>query len=512
MEIAAFGLLDAQIHSAFGVYGYPANEAGECLSHRFDHFHWSVNEKVSFELALGVSAAGYRAGVIIKQAGMNILYDPLVNAVVHGIGGGLVILSMDDIGCTKSTVEQDSRQLAQVAGVPVFDPSSAREVRDTIPYAFTLSETCSVPVLVRISSRLRSSSMTCREEGSVKKPLQTEHRVNKKIASHLSKIGRMQYYTEKKLPHIRSYMEAFYGEPTMDELTEGNVGVITCGGCCELLQELALPYQSLTASWPLPEKKILSFLKRYENILVIEEPNNFLENQLCALVHRYAIGTRILGRNHGMLPSNGFHSVERIRLVVEGLQQQEVILPHQREPAIRGKKPPETYPPLVHIYQELSQVTKEKDVRVAVDVGSSMSLMHPPYDIAEWGYCLGSPISVATGLARCGERAMAVIGDYAFIHSGIQSLMEAVDQQQDVMVIIIHDGISRRTGGQPHLLRARETNLTPSSMELFIRACGVTHVEIDSVTAKTPLATIREKMITLLKKKGVAVTVFTLFE
>src|SRR5437764_12578423 len=107
LEIAAAGLLDAGVHSAYGVHGFPATEIGRHLDGPPPCVSWSINEKVAAEMALGVSAAGYRSAVIVKQAGMSLVLDALANAAVHGIGGGLLVVAADDVGCRLSTVEQD---------------------------------------------------------------------------------------------------------------------------------------------------------------------------------------------------------------------------------------------------------------------------------------------------------------------------------------------------------------------------------------------------------------------
>jgi indolepyruvate ferredoxin oxidoreductase alpha subunit len=86
------------------VPGYPITDLAAALKAEI-----SVNEKVALEIALGASATGRRALVIVKQVGMNILADPLVISATQTIGSGLVIIAGDDLGPRFSQAEMDSR-------------------------------------------------------------------------------------------------------------------------------------------------------------------------------------------------------------------------------------------------------------------------------------------------------------------------------------------------------------------------------------------------------------------
>jgi len=77
---------DAGVQAITYVPGYPITDAAVALGAEI-----SVNEKVALEIALGASATGSRALVLAKQLGMNILADPLVISVTHGIGSGVVV-------------------------------------------------------------------------------------------------------------------------------------------------------------------------------------------------------------------------------------------------------------------------------------------------------------------------------------------------------------------------------------------------------------------------------------
>ena len=105
---------------------------------------------------------------------------------------------------------------------------------------------------------------------------------------------------------------------------------------------------------------------------------------------------------------------------------------------------------------------------VATDVGSSVRLCYPPYNGADVALCLGSAISVAGGAARTGRRTIAVIGDFALLHSGIEALIEASLRGLPVLTVVLDNGVQAQIGGQP----------TPTiDLNRLVTACGVARIE-----------------------------------
>ena len=74
--------------------------------------------------------------------------------------------------------------------------------------------------------------------------------------------------------------------------------------------------------------------------------------------------------------------------------------------------------------------------------------MLPPYEGADVALCLGSPISLAGGAARTGQPAIAVIGDYGLLHSGLEALLDVARWDLPVLVVVLANGVSAQTGGQ----------------------------------------------------------------
>jgi len=130
-EAVALGAIHAGLAAAYSYPGTPASEIMEFLirASREKKFvaSWSVNEKVAYEQALGVSFTGRRAMVSMKHVGLNVAADPFINSSLTGANGGLVVVVADDPSMHSSQNEQDSRFYAQFAQIFCFEPSNHQE-------------------------------------------------------------------------------------------------------------------------------------------------------------------------------------------------------------------------------------------------------------------------------------------------------------------------------------------------------------------------------------------------
>ena len=129
----------------YAVPGYPITDLAEKCGAEY-----TINEKIAFEYALGTSLSGKRAVVIVKNAGMNTLSDPLVSTTYQGLRSGVVIIAGDDTEVRGSQTRQDSRKYGDVASVLVLEPN-ADELSLSIEAAMQNSETYSRVVIIRVT-------------------------------------------------------------------------------------------------------------------------------------------------------------------------------------------------------------------------------------------------------------------------------------------------------------------------------------------------------------------------
>jgi TPP-dependent indolepyruvate ferredoxin oxidoreductase alpha subunit len=89
------------------------------------------------------------------------------------------------------------------------------------------------------------------------------------------------------------------------------------------------------------------------------------------------------------------------------------------------------------------EILKEKGLRVIADAGCSILALNPPFRIALASYGLGTAVGVA---AR--SSGVALIGDYAMIHSGIPSLIDVYEKEIPLLCIVLDNRCMGMTGGQ----------------------------------------------------------------
>ncbi len=95
--------------------------------------------------------------VCMKHVGLNVAADAFINAAITGTNGGLVVVAADDPSMHSSQNEQDSRFYGKFAMIPILEPANQQEAYDMVRYGFVISEKYSIPVLLRITTRLAHS-------------------------------------------------------------------------------------------------------------------------------------------------------------------------------------------------------------------------------------------------------------------------------------------------------------------------------------------------------------------
>ncbi|UCC59802.1 MAG: indolepyruvate ferredoxin oxidoreductase, partial [Dehalococcoidia bacterium] len=160
-EAIARGAIEAGVDFCSAYPGTPSTEITESLARVADHFglyvEWSTNEIVSLEAATAASLAGLRAIVAMKQNGVNVCADFLMTMVLSGIKSGLVFVAADDPSAISSSNEQDSRNFARFADLPLVEPATFQEAKDMTKWAFELSEKLGLPCMFRSVTRLSHS-------------------------------------------------------------------------------------------------------------------------------------------------------------------------------------------------------------------------------------------------------------------------------------------------------------------------------------------------------------------
>jgi indolepyruvate ferredoxin oxidoreductase alpha subunit len=153
-EAFARGAHEVGVKVASAYPGTPSTEILEnVVKYREINASWAPNEKVALEVAIGAAFGGARSLACMKHVGVNVAADPLFTLSYTGVGGGLVLIVADDPEMHSSQDEQDSRNYARFAKVPMLEPADSQECLDFTRLAFELSEKFDTPVMLRSCTR-----------------------------------------------------------------------------------------------------------------------------------------------------------------------------------------------------------------------------------------------------------------------------------------------------------------------------------------------------------------------
>ncbi len=480
-EAVALGAYHAGATVATGYPGTPSTEVLEHLARISGvgevDVDWSTNEKVALDVGIGAALAGARVLVTMKHVGLNVAMDSLMTSAFIGVKGGLVLMSADDPGMHSSQNEQDNRYLGRFAGIPVFEPADSQEAYDFVQAAFETSERFDVPCLLRMTTR--TSHARSKVGAGERKP----DTGGRSFARNPSKYVMLPAYARQRhlvhlerLGQLQSWVEQ---HPfTREELRSRDVGVVTAGISYHHVREV-LPDASilkLGIEFPVPADAIRRFAGKVERLLVVEELEPYLEEEIRRL------GIPVEGKE--WVPRAGELSASAVRksFVAAGVLDPGAGPSERPEVPAVGPRPPVLCPGCPHSTPYLA--LGELDAIVAGDIGCYTLAAGPPITSMDTCLAMGSSIGMATGLAlsgRSNQPVAATIGDSTFFHGGIPALLDAVHRQANITVVILDNGTTAMTGGQPHPGIASDIRGRPAvaaDIAGICRAAGITSVNV----------------------------------
>jgi hypothetical protein len=95
-------------------------------------------------------------------------------------------------------------------------------------------------------------------------------------------------------------------------------------------------------------------------------------------------------------------------------------------------------------FKPLMNIIKESGLKIICDAGCSVLGMTLPYEVGLASYGMGSSIAVA---AR--STGVALIGDYALLHSGLNALIDVYEKKLPLLCIVMKNRCTAMTGKQP---------------------------------------------------------------
>jgi indolepyruvate ferredoxin oxidoreductase alpha subunit len=477
-EAIARGAYEAGVRFASAYPGTPSTEILENIAlYKEDILaEWATNEKVAVEAVIGASFAGARSIAAMKHVGLNVAADPLFTNAYTGVNGGVVIVSGDEPGMHSSQNEQDNRNYARFAKIPMFEPSDSQEAKDMIKDAFEISEKYDSPVLFRITTRL------CHSKGIV----QCEDRRDvplKEYVKDITKYIPVPAHSTKlrvKVEERLNKLEEFSNNTPLNyiELNDTKIGVVASGCSYKFAKEVFgdnVSYLKLGFTNPLPKAMMKDFASKVDKIYVIEENDPIMENELKMM------GIECFGKN--TFPYNGEMTPDVIRKSVYGKSEATIEYDECKVVA----RPPTLCAGCPHrgFFYEIS---KRKNTVISGDIGCYTLGFAQPYNAMDWSVCMGASISMGHGAQQVFNmkkdnetRVVSVLGDSTFFHTGINSLLDVVYNKGNSINVILDNRITGMTGhqenpGTGYTLQGLETEMV--DIEAIVKACGIKNVRV----------------------------------
>jgi indolepyruvate ferredoxin oxidoreductase alpha subunit len=523
-EALALGAAEAGVSLVTGYPGAPAtavvNKIMELTSPEMVQVEWTGNEKVAIEMAFGASVAGMRSLLCVKSVGLNIALDPLMVFNLSGCNAGFAILVGDDPGGWGSQNEQDSRALGMAAQLPMIEPLSVTDARKAVRKAFQISEDLALPVLVRFTSALAAAGDNTHAIADMNgDPLSSSMRPFQRYVVLPIDVVPFHLRLHQRLDAFRARME----ESSLNrEEGEGTYGIIASGFIYQKLMDLiggkipeSLRVFGLGTFYPLPHERIMRFLKAVKSALVLEETYPLTERAVKSLAQQDGVTVPVCGRDTGHVSSAGellgHHIAASLNAFLPSL---DIQAKGDRSRSMPSRVSLCDGCPYVPTFDALLDVMIGKGGRekfiIVGEPGCMVRSQLPPYELLDVKTSLGSSIGMAAGISLSlpnRKNVIALCGDSSFLHSDLNALMDAVRIGATMLVLILDNGTTALSGGQPHPASPTDARGRPRKavdLATLARSAGADFVK---VTDLDQAGDIHSAIAAGVDFKGVAVVI-----
>lgn len=472
-EAVARGLYEAGCRVISSYPGTPSTEITEyAATYDAMYSEWAPNEKVACEVAVGASMGGARAFSAMKHVGLNVAADPLYTASYTGVNGGLVIAVADDPGMHSSQNEQDSRHHAIASKIPMLEPADSAECLAFTKRAFELSEEYDTPFFIRLCTRISHSRSLVETTDRVEQPLK-EYVKNPAKNVMMPAMARGRHvFVEKRMKALAEFAETC--DLNRTEYYDTSIGIIASGASYQYAKEALgenASYLKLGMVNPLPVKLIEDFAAKCDKVYVVEELDDIIET------HCRKFGISVIGKE--LFPLTGELSQAIVAKKILGEEKKTLSLKDEipvRPPVMCCGCP----------HRGLFYALKRENVFVSGDIGCYTLGSQPPLSAIDTCVCMGASVSGLHGFntargADQAKKAVAVIGDSTFIHSGITSLIDIAYNKGISTIVILDNSITGMTGHQQNPTTGYTIKGDPTaavSLEKLVQAVGIHRVRV----------------------------------
>ncbi len=279
---------------------------------------------------------------------------------------------------------------------------------------------------------------------------------------------------EARLAALEEYSEN--SEFNYEIWNDSKIGIITSGVSFTYAREVfgnSVNYLKLGFTHPLPKKKMKAFAEKVDTLYVIEELEPYLEDELKIL------GVKAIGKE--VIPNIGELSTAIIKEKILG-EKDEII---NFNDELLVARPPTLCAGCPHrgFFYVLG---KMKNLMITSDIGCYGLGGSPPLSAKDTCICMGGGVGTGHGAQYImnkkgqGGRAVAIMGDSTFFHTGINGIINAIYNKSNEVICILDNRVTAMTGHQNNPGSGYVAHGEPTQMmdiEKIVRSFGLENVK-----------------------------------
>ncbi|MFH0929361.1 MAG: indolepyruvate ferredoxin oxidoreductase subunit alpha [Candidatus Aenigmatarchaeota archaeon] len=516
-EAIVRGALESGVGLASTYPGTPSSEIGSTFAKIAKevgiYFEYSTNEKVALEVSAGAALSGVKSMAFFKHFGLNVACESVFPLAYAGVKAGMVIVVTDDpSGHSSGQSEEDTRAFARIAHLPMLEPANAQECVDFVKEAYRISDLFKLPVFIRTTTRV-SHMRSVIKLGKIIKG-KTKGKFIKDVAfkafppfvidTHRDLHGKLEALGKVSDKSPLNFI--------INKNAKSKTGIIVTGVSFDYVMDamtdlkVKMPVLKIGFTYPLPDKLISNFIKKFNQVLIVEELEPFIENHVKILAKEVNPKLKVFGKADEHFPYQGEYNEEMLVNAlsrVTGKKYRFDLAAHKK--MYQKIKEPKRTPlfcagcPHRATFYAAKQATKGMDVVYGGDVGCYLLGIFKPYEEQDFMFSMGASEGICHGIIKStDQKAIAFVGDSTFFHAGMPGVVNAVFNKSNMLVIVLDNRITAMTGHQnnPSTGITAMGELTKEvRIEEIVKGMGVEDVRVvDPFNVNLMIKTIREML------------------
>lgn len=467
------------------------------------YFEFSTNEKVATEVAFGASLNGHLSTVFFKSVGLNVAADTFVQLGHMELIGGMVVVLGDDPGANSSQNEQDNRHYARLAYIPMLEPATPSEIYTMFKEAARLSVERHMPVILRLTTHVCHAKEKVDFTSWSPSPVDNTPHFSPENGPYIPLTTKLVLPLKRRaLEKLALFSDHANTSPLNTLVNHGNAtyGVVTMGATFQSLQDVLEKaidkpdILKLGIIHPLPKNLVAEFLRQHKEVKVLEELDDFIEQQVKALAQERGITTKIIGKQDHEDWLNEY-TPDKVDAIMRKTWPH-LLPPHpelpQASPLQQLSRPAQLCPGCGHrsAFHAIKQALSEDDITVA-DIGCHTLGIMEPYNMGQVLLCMGHSCGTAAGLSlfNTSRKVIAFLGDSTFFHAGLPGIINAVFNHHNFTLILLDNGTTAMTGHQDHPGVGHNFNGPTEKISIrhMLEGIGITNIREIDAYAQTKL-------------------------